>query len=447
MDIIGKLYKMFRESSGVTTDSRTIKGGEMFFALKGENFDGNEYALKALDAGAAYAVVDEGTPVSQIRDERIVPVGNTLKALKELAAFHRNSVTVDGKRLPVIGLTGTNGKTTTKELIRSVLSVKYNVTATEGNLNNEIGVPLSVLKINDETQLAVIEMGASHPGDISSLVEVSQPDFGIITNVGKGHLLGFGSLEGVRKTKGELYDYISRTGGSVFLNEDLSYLREMAQERGIENVIPYGVKYDGASVLPMTADCPCLSMKIPLNCTLSLSLHTHLVGAYNADNVMTSIAVGRYFGVPVEEALKAIESYIPANSRSQMQKTESNTLIVDAYNANPVSMKAALRSLDALVAEHKIAMLGDMLELGADSVAEHKAIVYCVSEMNLDKVFLVGEEFRKALDSCGSECERISWFADSASLAEHLSKERLSGCTVLIKGSRCVRMERVSSSL
>ena len=447
MDIIGKLYKMFRESSGVTTDSRTIKGGEMFFALKGENFDGNEYALKALDAGAAYAVVDEGTPVSQIRDERIVPVGNTLKALKELAAFHRNSVMVGGSRLPVIGLTGTNGKTTTKELIRSVLSVKYNVTATEGNLNNEIGVPLSVLKINDETQLAVIEMGASHPGDISSLVEVSQPDFGIITNVGKGHLLGFGSLEGVRKTKGELYDYISRTGGSVFLNEDLSYLREMAQERGIENVIPYGVKYDGASVLPMTADCPCLSMKIPLNCTSSLSLHTHLVGAYNADNVMTSIAVGRYFGVPVEEALKAIESYIPANSRSQMQKTESNTLIVDAYNANPVSMKAALRSLDALVAEHKIAMLGDMLELGADSVAEHKAIVYCVSEMNLDKVFLVGEEFRKALDSCGSECERISWFADSASLAEHLSKERLSGCTVLIKGSRGVRMERVSSSL
>lgn len=447
MDIIGKLYKMFRESSGVTTDSRTIKGGEMFFALKGENFDGNEYALKALDAGAAYAVVDEGTPVSQIRDERIVPVGNTLKALKELAAFHRNSVTVDGKRLTVIGLTGTNGKTTTKELIRSVLSVKYNVTATEGNLNNEIGVPLSVLKINDETQLAVIEMGASHPGDISSLVEVSQPDFGIITNVGKGHLLGFGSLEGVRKTKGELYDYISRTGGSVFLNEDLSYLREMAQERGIENVIPYGVKYDGASVLPMTADCPCLSMKIPLNCTSSLSLHTHLVGAYNADNVMTSIAVGRHFGVPVDEALKAIESYIPANSRSQMQKTESNTLIVDAYNANPVSMKAALRSLDALVAEHKIAMLGDMLELGADSVAEHKAIVYCVSEMNLDKVFLVGEEFRKALDSCGNECERISWFADSASLAEHLSKERLSGCTVLIKGSRGVRMERVSSSL
>ena len=447
MDIIGKLYKMFRESAGVTTDSRTIKGGEMFFALKGENFDGNEYALKALESGAAYAVVDEGTPVSEAKDERIVPVENTLKALKELAAFHRNSVMVEGRRLTVIGLTGTNGKTTTKELIRSVLSVKYNVTATEGNLNNEIGVPLSVLKINDATQLAVIEMGASHPGDINSLVEVSQPDFGIITNVGKGHLLGFGSLDGVRKTKGELYDYISRTGGSVFLNEDLPYLREMAHERGIENVIPYGVKYDGASVLPMTAECPCLGMEIPLNCTSSLLLHTHLVGAYNADNVMTAIAVGRHFGVPVEDALKAIESYIPANSRSQMQKTESNTLIVDAYNANPVSMKAALRSLDALVAEHKVAMLGDMLELGADSVAEHKAIVYCVSDMNLDKVFLVGEEFRKALDSCGSECERISWFADSASLAEHLSKERLSGCTVLIKGSRGVRMERVSSSL
>lgn len=443
-----RLYGLFMKSSGVNTDSRTIKEGEMFFALKGENFDGNAYADKALEKGAAFAIVsaDSDAAKASCTDGRIIPVEDTAAALKDLARLHRCSMEVDGRRLPVIGLTGTNGKTTTKELINAVLSVKYRVTATQGNLNNEIGVPLSLLKITPQTQIAVIEMGASHPGDIKSLVSVSMPDYGIITNVGKGHLLGFGSFEAVKKTKGELYDYIRQSGGKIFINQDIPYLKEMAEERGIDDVIPYGTDYDGARILPLSEENPYLRMEIPVSCSESYTLETHLAGQYNAANVMAALSVGRFFNVPEKEALHAIASYIPANSRSQIERTGRNLLIVDAYNANPVSMEAALSNLEEMPAERKVVMLGDMLELGKDSAAEHDNVVSKVAGMGLQCAMFVGSEFGAALTRSGSRGNFIH-FDDSGLLAGYLKTHTLSGCTILIKGSRGTRMEKAIAEL
>ena len=302
---IKNLHKLFLQSNGVTTDSRAIKGGEIFIALKGENFDGNAYALKALESGAAYAVVDADSEAAKSSDKRIIIAENTLIALQALAREHRSAARVAGKPLQVIGLTGTNGKTTTKELIRSVLSTKYTLTATEGNLNNSIGVPLTLLKINEATELAVVEMGASHPGDIKELVDIALPDFGLITNVGKAHLLGFGSFEGVKNTKGELYDYLSANAGKVLLNLDNPHLVEMAQQRGFNtsagNCTGYGLNYSGAEVLPSSAEHPFLRIRL----TNGEILETQLVGSYNADNVMAAIAVGAEFEISSEEAAAA----------------------------------------------------------------------------------------------------------------------------------------------
>ena len=449
---IMQIYDKFRECGSVTTDSRTLKGGEMFFALKGENFDGNEYALKALEAGAAYAVVNAssevGTAAAEGRlpsdvSERLVIVEDTLKTLQELARWHRSMTFVDGKPLTVIALTGTNGKTTTKELIREVLSVKYKVTATEGNLNNSIGVPLTLLKIDSQTRIAVVEMGASHPGDIKELVDIALPNYGLITNVGKAHLLGFGSFEGVMATKGELYDYLRRTSDMVFLNVDNPYLCRMAAERNLQSdperpyslVLPYGVEYQGCSVLPSDADNPYLRISHPDYGVIS----TNLVGSYNADNVMAAIAVGGRFGVSLEDAAKAIEAYVPSNNRSQMTKTGRNVLIVDAYNANPSSMDVALKNLSSVVAERKAVMLGDMLELGADSQSLHREVVEKLLAMDLSLICLVGKEFAAA--SAG--IDGILCFETSDALAQWIKENPLDGATALIKGSRGTKMEKV----
>ena len=312
---IPELYNIYRSCNGVATDSRAIKGGELFFALKGENFDGNEYAFKALEAGAAYAVVNADAPaVQESEDARLIKVDDTLKALQELARWHRSMTFVDGKPLTVIALTGTNGKTTTKELIREVLLTKYKVTATEGNLNNNIGVPLTLLKINSETQLAVVEMGASHPGDIKELVDIALPNYGLVTNVGKAHLLGFGSFEGVKNTKGELYDYLRRTADKVFLNVDNPHLCSMASERNLQHdperpyslIIPYGLEYQKAEVLPSDAENPFLRIELE-----GRIIRTNLVGSYNADNVMAALCVGTQFGVSFDEAVSAIRPYVP----------------------------------------------------------------------------------------------------------------------------------------
>ena len=463
MEIIS-IYNKFKECGVVTTDTRTLKGGEMFFALKGENFDGNEYALKALELGARYAVVNRSSKVGTdcaagVLDAdvaaRLVLVEDTLKTLQELARWHRSMTFVDGKPLTVIALTGTNGKTTTKELIREVLSVRYRVTATEGNLNNSIGVPLTLLKINSETQLAVVEMGASHPGDIKELVEVALPNYGLITNVGKAHLLGFGSFDGVKATKGELYDYLRRTADKAFINVDNPHLCQMASERNMQHdserpyslLLPYGLDYSGAAVLPSSAEYPFLRVQIG-----ERVVSTNLVGSYNADNVMAALAVGQHFGVSFEDAVAAVEAYVPANKRSQMTKTERNTLIVDAYNANPTSMAAALENFSNVEAECKVALLGDMLELGDESLAEHVAVIKSSCSRGLAHVYFVGKEFQAASAAIASELgteaaaqllSNADFFSTSDELAAHLASEHLSGATILIKGSRGTRMENV----
>ena len=469
---VQRLYSAFLECGRVTTDSRAISGGEMFFGLKGENFDGNEYALKALEAGARYAVVDEGSTAAASGDARLIVVPDTLEALQALARHHRENTFVDGKCLTVIGLTGTNGKTTTKELITRVLSVKYNVTSTQGNLNNDIGVPLSVLNINSETQLAVIEMGANHPDDIEKLVKVCEPDYGLITNVGKAHLLGFGSFEGVKKAKGKLYDYISEHGGSIFLNADDENLAAMAAERKGLKVIEYGIGYWNAMVLPSDADHPFVRMAIPDSVAEPvetkegaenlLCLETHLAGSYNANNIAAAIAVGLHFGVSLEDAIQAVSEYIPKNNRSQLEKTDRNILIEDAYNANPTSMAAALDNLATVQAAHKAVMIGDMRELGTESVAEHIAILKKLALMDLDLVCLVGEEFGKALGTipepaegplvrqCSPTIEMASntkWFPTSDDLVTWLKSNQISNHTILIKGSRGIRMEKILSEL
>ena len=457
--VIIDIYKKYKECSGrVTTDTRTLKGGEMFFALKGENFDGNEYALNALEAGAAYAVVNSSSEVAKSDDPRLIKVEDTLKTLQELARWHRSMTFVDGRPIPVLALTGTNGKTTTKELIRQVLSVKYKVAATEGNLNNSIGVPLTLLKMPSDAQIAVVEVGASHPGDIKELVDIALPNFGLVTNVGKAHLLGFGSFEGVMATKGELYDYLRRTSDKVFINVDNPYLCRMASERNLQSdperpyslLLPYGLEYQGASVLPADAEHPYLRIALPAavssDAENSIVINTNLVGAYNADNVMAALAVGTHFGVSLEDAVKAVEDYVPSNNRSQLTKTEKNTLIVDAYNANPSSMTVALNNLAAVVADKKVALLGDMLELGSDSAALHLEIAQLAFKSGVSLVCFVGAEFGKVWeglsDKCGSQ-----WFATSDELAKWLSDNPLEGASVLIKGSRGTRMEKVLPAL
>ena len=444
---IEKLYSLFKGCSGVTTDSRAIAGGEMFFGLKGENFDGNEYALKALELGAEYAVVDEGSAAAASGEARIIPVPDTLAALQALARHHRENTFVNGRRLTVIGLTGTNGKTTTKELITRVLSTKYNVTATQGNLNNDIGVPLSLLKIDGKTELAVIEMGASHPDDIEKLVRVCEPDFGLITNVGRAHLLGFGSFEGVKKAKGKLYDYLAATGGSIFLNADDPDLAAMASERPGLKAIEYGIGLWDAIVLPSDAGHPYLRLAIPdgPESDTMLAVETHLAGAYNATNVAAAIAVGLHFGVTLEEAIDAVSGYVPKNNRSQMEKTERNLLIEDAYNANPTSMAAALDNLVLVMAEKKAALLGDMRELGEESLNEHLKVLHQVLSMGLDLVCLVGDEFRKAVETSGTT--DVMCFGTSDDLAAWLKDNPVSGTTVLVKGSRGIRMEKVLPEL
>lgn len=414
----------------VTTDSRAISGGEMFFALKGENFDGNAFAMKALEQGAAWAVVNQEAGLPE--DPRLIRVQDSFKALQDLAIWHRTHVR-DG-RLPVIGLTGTNGKTTTKNLIEAVLSRKFKVTATQGNLNNDIGVPLSVLKITPETEIAVIEMGASHPDDIAKLVKVSQPDYGLITNVGRAHLLGFGSFEGVKAAKGELYKWLgSHRGSLIFINEDDPDLVGMAAAQPCHS-FGYGISRQGAKVLESSAEAPYLRLQLD-----NELISTHLVGAYNATNVLAAIAIGDYFGVPRAESVSAVENFVPSNNRSQMMQTASNTLIVDAYNANPSSMNAALDNFRTVNAERKIALLGDMRELGAESVNEHEKIVRRVIDAGLE-TYLVGGEFRKALDALHT-CS-AGWFQTSEELAAYLKDHPITGAVVLVKGSRGIQMEK-----
>ena len=438
---IAQLHDIFLECGGkMTTDSRSISGGEIFFALKGENFDGNAYAEKALECGAAYCVVDEGSEAAASGKKGIIAVTDTLKAIQALAYYHREHTLHDGNRIPMLALTGTNGKTTTKELVKAVLSSKYRLTATEGNFNNNLGVPLTLLRITRDTEFAVVEMGASHPGDIRELVDIAHPDYGLVTNVGRAHLLGFGDFEGVKRTKGEMYDYILSVHGTCFVNTDSADLVEMAESRKGLATIPYGKDIQKAVLLPMDEDNPFVGMNVELD-GRTFTVHTHLIGSYNADNILTALAVGQHFGVKAEDAVAAIEAYVPTNNRSQMQKTERNCLIVDAYNANPSSMAAALDNFARIGAAGKAVCLGDMLELGEESLAEHVKVLERVAAMDLQSVILVGAEFKaaaNALDGFKPRC-----FDTSDQAAACLEAEPLTGCTVLVKGSRGTRMEKL----
>ena len=426
MITIETLYSLYQTNNLVTTDSRNCPEHSIFFALKGESFNGNHFAKQALDLGCSYAVVDEPDVVT---DDRILLVDDCLKTLQDLATYHRQHF-----KIPVIGITGTNGKTTTKELMASILSQKYNVLYTQGNLNNHIGVPLTLLRLKPEHDIAVIEMGANHPGEIKELVNISRPDYGLITNVGKAHLEGFGSFEGILKTKGELYDFIRLNGGKIFINMENPYLKSIA--KGIDTV-PYATNA-GYSVWGEILACsPFLKLCWYTNYREGHNeAQTHLIGSYNLENAIAAICAGHYFGLSASQICHALEEYIPSNNRSQLKKTEKNTLIIDAYNANPTSMAAALNNFQQYDAPRKAVILGSMKELGDQSEEEHKRLAFNIAESNFDRVFLIGEEFRQINND-------YPVFGNAESFIEYLKEQTLQNYTILIKGSRGNHLESI----
>ena len=414
------LYDLFIHNPQITTDSRNCPKGSIFFALKGDKFDGNQYAGKALASGCVYAVIDN--PDYYI-GERTILVDNVLKTLQQLAHHHRKVL-----GLPIIGITGTNGKTTTKELLAAVLSTKFNLLYTEGNFNNHIGVPLTLLRLTHDHEMAVIEMGASHPGDIKELVDIVHPNYGIITNVGRAHLEGFGSFEGVIRTKGELYDYIRRSKGKIFIKKENEYLQSIA--KGIEQ-ITYGNGDDAFASGQVVSCDPFLVFNWKQQGKLH-TVETHMIGSYNLDNVLAAVAVGRFFKIPAERISRAIAAYEPTNNRSQ--------LIIDAYNANPSSMKVALDNFITMPVQPKAIILGDMRELGPTSDELHAEVVEQIKKGQFDKVFLCGEHFSKV----GKE---FSPFATTEAMVEELRKQPLKGYHILIKGSHSMGLEKLADIL
>ena len=452
------IYEKFLESSGVSIDSRNCPKDAMFIGIKGANFDGNTFVEKALEQGCKYAITDN--PEIGVGNPNIIHVQDSLKTLQDLAHYHRMMFDI-----PVIGITGTNGKTTSKELISTVLSKEYNVLYTQGNLNNHIGVPLTLLRLNRSHNIAVIEMGANHPKEIEFLCKIARPNYGIITNVGKAHLEGFGSFEGVKKTKGELYEFIRGVEGKIFLHADNPHLCEMVNS-GTEPVevsmtagnnvtefanaletIKYGESEENfvsGSILSCT---PYINVELRLNGNASgektsYKIETNLIGDYNLSNILSAACIGRYFGVMDEEIVSALQEYTPTNNRSQCTRTEKNTLIVDAYNANPTSMEAALKNFSKIeTTSGKVLILGDMKELGEDSEAEHNKVLALIKSLGFDKVYLVGSEFTRA--SAGAH----PCFENVDALKEYLTANPIAGYTILIKGSNSTRLTKIVDSL
>ena len=424
MNLIEALYKHFLQSMSVQTDTRKLQKGDIFFALKGDNFNGNLFALKALEAGASIAVVDEDVSSN---DERLFKVDDVLATLQDLAKHHRQQFDI-----PFIAITGSNGKTTTKELVSTVLASHYKTYTTQGNLNNHIGVPLTLLSIKPDAEMAVIEMGANHQKEIESYCEYTLPTHGIITNCGKAHLEGFGGIEGVKKGKGELFDFLEKNDGTAFVYWDFDYLQEMS--KGIETIIKYGTK-EGAVIGKVKESNPFLSVEITNDANIQL-IQTNLVGDYNLSNVLTAVAVGKHFDVPASKIKSAIEAYVPSNSRSQLIEKGTNRIILDAYNANPSSMKLAIENFAKLQSSNKILMLGGMMELGEESVAEHHAIIDLINQYNWKKVVLVGGDF-------GKISHHHSYFENSTIAADWFAKQDFTDCNILVKGSRSMKMEKV----
>jgi len=427
---IPELYELFKRYPSIQTDSRKLKEGDIFFALKGPNFNGNEFTKKALDEGASYAVIDE----KQFEiPGRTVLVNDVLPALQQLANYHRLQFDSPGNAgIPFIAITGSNGKTTTKELIHAVLSTSYKTYTTEGNLNNHIGIPLTILKIKQDAEMAVIEMGANHIGEIASYCKIAMPTHGLITNCGKAHLEGFGSEAGVRKAKGELFDYLrTLANGYAFVMWDYDYLREMS--KGISGIIKYGTTKD-AQVTGVAIDSSPL-----LNVSMVQGFHpqtikTQLVGDYNFPNVLAAIAVGKFFNVAETNIKSAIENYIPSNSRSQLVRLGCNNIILDAYNANPSSMKLAIENISKLPGE-KVLILGSMAELGNDSEKEHLALIRQINQYEWKSVALVGNEFEKIDHS-------FLRFKTSLEARDWFHQQHFKNANILVKGSRSMQMEK-----
>ena len=428
---IATLYTYFMECGEVTTDSRHCPEGSLFIALKGASFNGNAFAAQALQLGCRYAIIDEAE-YADPANSRLLLVDDCLKTLQQLANYHRRQL---GTRM--IGITGTNGKTTTKELIAAVLKEKYNVLYTQGNFNNHIGVPLTLLQLTKEHELAVIEMGANHPGEIHTLVHIAEPDYGIITNVGKAHLEGFGSFEGVIRTKGELYDYLrTKPESVVFLQNENPHLNGIV---GDLRTVRYG-KEKGLYVSGEVEACtPFLSYQWTAE-ENTYQVQTHLIGSYNLDNALAATAIGRYFGVSDEQICHALSTYVPRNNRSQLTETADNRLIVDAYNANPTSMMAALENFKLIEAPHKMVILGDMKELGAGSKDEHQKIVDFLHTCPFDRIVLVGGEFTST--ASGFEC-----YPDTPSLTEVLKNEKPKDMLILVKGSNSMKLSALQDIL
>ena len=423
MENMEELYRLYLSSKGICTDSRKLEVGQLFFALRGENFDGNDFAEIALENGAIAVVIDDPEKIA-LRNFYYVP--DALTALQQLAQFHRKHF-----QIPVIAITGSNGKTTTKELISSVLSGKYRIKATSGNLNNHIGVPLTLLSIQADTEFAIIEMGANHLGEITFLCEIVQPDYGLITNIGKAHLEGFGNLEGVIRAKTELYKFLALSNGLAFVNgkDELLLTKSSNLRRILYNSDSSAVKGD----IVDTTGYLKVSLRI-LN--RDYLLHTQLVGAYNLPNILAAACIGNYFGVEDDKICEAIKNYRPSNFRSQFIKTQHNKLVMDAYNANPSSMEAAITNFVSRFESPKAAILGEMLELGLESKKEHQAIVDKIASANIQKLFFVGKNFSDiALPPTAMH------FENATLLKDYLRKEPLQQYSILIKGSRGNKLE------
>jgi UDP-N-acetylmuramoyl-tripeptide--D-alanyl-D-alanine ligase len=427
-----QLYEIYLQHPVICTDTRKITPGCLFFALKGDSFDGNLFAKQALDAGAAYAVVDQ----KNLDDERLLLVADGLIALQDLARHHRQNLTI-----PVIGITGSNGKTTTKELLYAVLNERYCTFATHGNLNNHIGVPISLLSVCADVEIAIIEMGANHQKEIEFLCGIAQPTHGLITNVGKAHLEGFGGIEGVKKGKGELFAYLAKTAGITFVNRDSRDLVSMSRAHELENVVFYGKGIDNFVSGEILADAPFLSVAWQRHRMefgeQQFEVNTHLTGTYNLENILAAIAVGCLFELQPEEINKGISNYIPSNNRSQISKTENNTLICDYYNANPSSMNAALDNLQKLPAQNKVLILADMFELGQESPQEHAAIIKKALSVNANRSIFIGDDFYEQKQAEGE------YYASTTEAFEALKADPVKNATVLVKGSRGMKLENL----
>lgn len=425
---ISDLYSLYKEVPFVVTDSRKASHNSIFFALKGDNFNGNQFAELALNQGCSYAVIDEE---KYYKGENHILVKNVLKSFQELARFHRQYL-----KIPFIAITGSNGKTTTKELIKAILSKKFKTLATEGNLNNHIGVPLSLLSITNDVEIAVIEMGANHLGEIAMLCEIANPDYGIITNIGKAHIGEFRSFENIVKAKTEMYEFIRNKQGKIFLNSENELL--LKHSSGIEK-ITYGASPENFSPCEFVDASP--NLKIKTDCEI---ISSHLIGKYNLENISAAICIGKYFGVEEKKIKEAIEAYIPSNNRSQAVKTKHNQLILDAYNANPSSMSAAIENFAEIPSSEKWLILGDMLELGEYEMEEHKNILKLIADKKFQNVILVGERFSKAMSESKMSFFNQILFKTSDELSEKFKTNSpiKNSSLILIKGSRGIKLEK-----